>query len=165
MTEILKFAAFGKDIPDPQIHDRDVMELLSRLEERLHSQGHAWQDVSLLVIANSKDSVTHDMQRESDRNIVTGIDRFCRRHGWFPSLLGTTVFSSFYADQGEVNKGIDNGLLFIAVLSTIVKRIPVVHEVSGDIEARRNVGVNVILECIKNLRAQIADERGVSPGR
>lgn len=165
MPEVLKVVASGDNIPGPQIHDRDVLEALTALEGRLRSQGHGWQDVSLLMLANSKDSGTHDGQLASDRDIIAGLNRFCGTRRWFPSLMGTTVFSSFYADSGDSNLDIHDGLLFIAVLSTVVKRISVAYEVSEGDEKRKDAGVNVLRGCIAQLRDEVKKEHGVEPSR
>jgi hypothetical protein len=165
MTDVPKLVARGSNIPGPRLYDREVLRELNSLEKRLREQGHTWQDVSLLIIANSKDSGSRDGQLASDQDIIAALNRFCDYREWYPSLLGTTVFSSFYAGVGDDNPDINDGLLFIAVLSSTVKRISVAYEISEDNRKRKDAAVNVLRGCIKELQRQIEDDHGTRPSR
>lgn len=161
----MSFAAFGRNIPDRIIHDLDVTAILEDLDERLERGGHDWQAVKLLIIANSKRLENHELQKISDDNLVNGLRRFCVTKDWSPSMIGTTVYSSFWSDKFGGDLNIDDGILVIAVLSPLLDRIAVVHETSADDQARKLAGVHVLDTCAHKLRDAVNETYGTDYDR
>src|SRR2546421_11331950 len=109
MSLILNFVSFGENIPDTEISKSIVLELLRKLETQLLSENHRWKDVSLLIIVNSKVLPSQADQIESDQNVVSALEQFCGERNWFPSLMGASVFSSFFSNNIGLNPNISDG--------------------------------------------------------
>lgn len=143
MDPIIKFVPLGDNIPGDILEVEQIELLLARLRERLISLGFEWNDVSLLYVANSK--VTRaKQQHDSDQNLTTGIATFCRKRGWCPSLIGSTVKSSFYGHGRVTNSDISDGVLFVAVISGVLDRIPVVSEITRRDGDRPQAGAHAL---------------------
>ena len=54
MSLILDFVPFGENISGIEVLSSVVLKFLKKLETQLLSENHKWQDVSLLIMANSK---------------------------------------------------------------------------------------------------------------
>ena len=163
MSLILDFVLFGENISGSEISSSVVLEFLKKLETQLLIENHKWQDVSLLIIANSKVLPTQADQIQSDQEIVSALSQFCGERNWFPSLMGASVFSSFFSDGMKLNTNITDGLLLTAVLSPVLERIPVVYEISPNKEARKYAGVNVIEAGLREYRARIKEKYKFDP--
>jgi hypothetical protein len=160
MDSILRIVPYGENLPGSVVTAAQVSTVLQRLEENLERHDLRWQDVSLLVLANSKLITTpigdqdsaqwlYKAQQESDQNIKDGLDEFCARKNWHPSLIGTTVLSSFFASNEQFSTDISDGILFIAVASFVFDRIPVSFEITDNRRDRKYAGERVFKKAMK----------------
>lgn len=145
MDSIIKLVPHGEDISGPVISSARVIELLQALLANLVRDGLRWQDVSLLILANSKEASSHPIQEESDQAIKDGLSAFCDDQNWHPSLIGCTTLSGFFRTPSASNLDVSNGLIFVAVISEAFDRIPVVREINRNVDERSRVG-RVVLE-------------------
>jgi hypothetical protein len=163
LDSVSDFIPFGDNLDrdaDPNIA---IADILTKLERRLSERGRAWAEVSLLMLTNSFVALTHEEQQRVDQAIKGALTRFCAQREWFPSLIGTTVYSSFFGDESEQNLDIADGVQFVAVLCDSVPRIPVAFEVSASVEQRRDAGLNVVKACLHAYRELISVASG-DPG-
>lgn len=180
MKPILDLTLAGSDLPPGPIEEEHVIQVARQLEERLIDQGRTWNDVSLLLLLNSKEVIEEDeagdegdsevdeeavtaQQRKSDKNLVAGLRAFCAERGHFPPLIGTTVHAFFYADRGHEETDVTDGLLLAAYSSAVLDAIPVAVEISTRRNDRKYAGINAVQKCVKSYRDQIAATYGKAP--
>lgn len=160
MDSILRIVPHGENVPGQQIKTPQVIRVLQRLLAAVELHNLGWKDVSLLLLVNSKSATSQSVQQESDQSIKDGIDQFCGEMGWRPSLIGCSVFSSFYRSIADFDADISDGLLFVAIASSVFDRIPVVHEVNLEYDERRFAGQRVLGMAIRAFQGK-ASEMGV----
>lgn len=165
MSLILDFVASGQNISGSEILPIDVLDNLEKLEIQLLSEKYKWSDVSLLIVANSKILPDHSVQIDSDQAIVSALTQFCSQRAWFPSFMGASVNSAFFNHGSELRTDISDGLLLVAVVSPVLDRIPVTHEINAKKEERKYAGVHVIEENLKEYNAAIKERYNFSPGQ
>jgi nucleoside phosphorylase len=180
MKPILDLTLAGSDLPPGPIEEEHVIQVARQLEERLIDQGRTWNDVSLLLLLNSKEVIEEGeagdegnsevdeeavtaQQRKSDKNLVAGLRAFCAERGHFPPLIGTTVHAFFYADRGHEETDVTDGLLLAAYSSAVLDAIPVAVEISTRRNDRKYAGINAVQKCVKSYRDQIAATYGKAP--
>lgn len=140
---------YGEDIPGTIIQMQQVITLLERFEAHLgHVQVH-WRNVGLIVLVNSKITTSAAAQAESDHNIRDGMQEFCAMRGWSPSLIGATAVGSFFHSGDKANSDIRDGLMFMAVMSSVLERIPVAHEITAQEMERRYAGSRVLAKALR----------------
>jgi hypothetical protein len=154
MELIMDSATYGENVAG-DLSVKKTVEILTKLELQLIAKGYRWRDVSLLLLSNSKVVTTSIEQNEMDGNILAGLRRFCQETDWFPSFMGTTTLASFFSDGSEHNDDIDDGLTFVAFMSAVLRRLPVVYDISERKADRKYAGVNVVKEGIARLQAQL----------
>lgn len=158
MTE---FVPFGRNFHGNLIEVADVVDLLGDLKAALTKQSLNWSDVSLLIVCNSKNLRGND-QHESDAAVPFGISQFCADEGWYPSLVGSSVHSAFYAHGEDLQANIDNGLLFVAVISRVLDRIPVGIDVTNDGGERSSAGALALKKATARYADRMVAELGVA---
>ncbi|WP_406373565.1 toll/interleukin-1 receptor domain-containing protein [Streptomyces sp. NBC_00647] len=157
MDSILKVAAYGEDLPGDVIGTHQVVHLLERLGGVLERRMLTWRDVSLLLVANSKNAATINVQQDTDQNIREGLEEFCSSEDWWPSLIGASVFSSFFRSADQSNLDISDGLLVVAFSSSVFDKIPVACEVTKKQGDRRYAGKRVLHSAIQAYCEKISD--------
>jgi hypothetical protein len=150
---VLDFVSHGRNLDGDLSVADNVAGILDGLEHSLRGHGMSWNDVSLLILLNSTSFRDTDEQRAADEQLIETLTRRCEKRGWFPSLMGSTIFSSFYSDLGEKQLDISNGVHLIAVISGVLPRIPVAAEVSPDIDRRPLAGKNVVAQGVQSYLA------------
>lgn len=166
MTSILETFAHGRDLPPGPIQTTDVVDIAVQLDQRLGAYGYTWSQVSLLIVINSKRVTPDDtsniaedtvlaMQRQSDENLVGGLQRFATAKGHVPPLMGTTAKSMFFSDRGDYDTDISDGILLIAMISAVLPTIPVAMEISGRRGDRKVAGSFAVRKCTAAFRAEI----------
>lgn len=155
MKRIYDITIAGRNLISDKVETKDILQLLSMLVSRLESKGYSWRDVSLLLIFNSKKT---DFQLESDQSLISALAQHCSSHSWFPSLIGTTVFSAFYSDSEEYSTELNDGILVAAMVNSVVDRIPVTNSVSEDVKPRNDVGSEAIRLGVNSLKDKIQQQ-------
>jgi nucleoside phosphorylase len=181
MKPILDLTLAGSNLPPGPIEEEHVIQIARQLEERLIDQGRSWNDVSLLLLLNSKqviedlgdeaddeggevdEEIVMARQQKSDENLVAGLRAFCAERGHFPPVIGTTVHAFFYADRGHEEANVTDGLLLAAYSSAVLDAIPVAVEISTRRNDRKYAGINAVQKCVKSYRDQIAATYGKAP--
>jgi TIR domain len=161
MKPILTVVPYGENITERRPEPERIRQTLERLQDELRQLGLQWKDVSLLYIANSRDSANHAGQNDFDQMLCGVLTAVCDEQGWYPSLVGSTVFSSFYSHRGTVVEDIDNGLLLIAFCSGALDRIPVARDISSSVEDRRFAARNVLSRVKEVARNELQEELGM----
>jgi hypothetical protein len=150
---------YGEDVPGTIIRIDQVIALLDRLEAHLRTLNLHWREVAMLVLTNSKVTRTAADQAESDQNIRDGLQEFCASRGWSPSLIGATVVGSFFRSGGKLEPDISDGVMIVAVVSSVLQRIPVAHEVTEVESERRFAGARVLAKALRlhasSIRAEL----------
>jgi TIR domain-containing protein len=162
MESILIFVAYGASISGDDLDDAVVRTHLSAFEEYLTDADHRWTDVSLIVFANSKIFGSNRQQAHADEIFINGLTAFCKKRNWYPSLIGTTVYSSFFRNgQGE-NLDISNGIMLIAVISAVFDKVPVNHISGGDKAHWKAAGRQAVNACTNTYRRMMNELYGVN---
>lgn len=161
MKPILAVVPYGENVPERRIDASRVESILGSLEATLEQAGFTWRDVSLLYLANSKLSIDHGKQQDFDQAVRSGLQSFSDKRDWFPSLIGSTVFGSFYSHQGRVEFDIADGLLFVAFVSAALDRVPVSRDISSSLEDRRFAARNALNRAQRAASDELREETGV----
>ena len=165
MDSVLKIVPYGESLAGNVIQSRQVVQILERLEAGLETEGLKWHDVSLLVLFDSKSARSEKDQLESNDSIKVGIEEFCAGRDWYPPLLGTSVFCSFFKHAAEGDPEIDDGLLFMACVSAVLPKIPVAYEITEHEADRRFAGKRALEQGIRLVRQDMQDGLSVDvPG-
>jgi TIR domain len=157
MDTVLKVVPHGRNLSGDIIGTEQVLELLDGLEGRLTDQALSWADVSLLVLFDCKIAESDRIQHESCDSVRGGLGLFASKRNWHPPLIGTSVFGSFYAHAGAEQPEIDDGLLFVAVCSKVIDRVPVSFEITKEPGDRRMAGRRVLEDNIREVRQRLKD--------
>ncbi len=157
---ILRLVPYGEDLPGDVLRIEQVTDLLDKLVLALEQEGLKWDDVGLLLLANSKSASSHPLQNESDQSIRDALTAFCDSRKWHPSLIGSSVLSSFFHAKTGYRADISDGLLITAVISGAFDRIPVVHEINRELDERPLVGRRVLEKGIAAFKSK-ASQVGV----
>lgn len=161
MDSILTLVPYGENIGADVIEPRHAIRILEELERSLQERSLRWDDVSLLIVADSKAASTPYAQHDSVEGVTAGIDAFCAARSWFPSLIGSSCFASFFAAGDRQDADIANGLLFVACMSSVLEKIPVAHEITRHDAERRLAGSTVLEDAVRGLRKRIQEALGV----
>jgi hypothetical protein len=161
MDSILNLVPYGENLPGDVIATAQVVRILDGLEKRLQHEALQWSDVSLLILADAKSASAVNVQHDSTESIKAGIEQFCAERDWYPPLIGTSVFGTFYAHRDEVQPEISDGLLFIACSSAVIEKIPVAFEVTHDYAERRFAGQRALEKGVRLFRQRLQDVLGV----
>lgn len=161
LEKILDVVPHGRDLGGRYLTEDQVTGVLAELNAVLLSRGYQWRDVSLIIIANSKATATHNDQSESDQNLVTALDRFCAEKEWFPPAIGASTFSMFFRDGDRQDTDISDGILFVAVVSAVLRRIPVGIEITDRPSDRKYAGRSVLEKGVDLYCSAISDVYGI----
>jgi hypothetical protein len=166
VDSILDFVIHGANILIDNPADFAVTTHLSALENRLFDSGYRWTDVSLLILANSKMLRTHREQNDVDQSIIQGLTEFCDERNWFPSLLGSTVRSSFFRSYTEENVDISDGVLLVAVISDVLTTIPIAHSFGADNKTNwKMAGYQTVQKCVEAYSRAMLETHGLNLGK
>jgi hypothetical protein len=160
MDSILEMVPFGEDLGGDTVKPRQVVGVLEGLEDALADRGLRWNEVSLLVLADSTEAESDRHQHECSNAVTTGIAQFCAEREWYPPLIGTSVLGSFFRQGEREEAEIKAGIQFIACCSAVFPKIPVAVEVTHDKAERRFAGERVLGEGIRAFRARHKDHLG-----
>lgn len=161
VDSILTVVPYGEDIGAEVIEPRHVVRILEGLERTLHQRLLRWEDVALLLIADSKSAASMNAQHDSVEGVRAGLDQFCGERDWYPSLIGSSVFGSFFRANGTADAEIEDGLLFVAFTNAVLSKIPVTHEISTRTADRRLAGATALRSGITATRKRIQETLGV----
>ncbi len=77
MDSILTLVPYGENLAGTVVQTRQVIQTLEKLEAGLVEGGMKWQDVSLLILFDSKAAPSDKDQHDSNESIRAGIEQFC----------------------------------------------------------------------------------------
>jgi hypothetical protein len=157
VDSILKVVPHGENIAGNVIQTKQVVRMLERLEDRLVGEGMKWQEVSLLVLFDSKAAPSDKDQHDSNESIKAGIEQFCGGRDWHPPLIGSSVYSSFFRHGEDSDPEIGDGLLFVACASAVLPKIPVAYEITEHDADRRYAGKRALEQGVQLVRQQMHD--------
>lgn len=161
VDSILKLVPYGENLAGDVIETAQVVRVLEGLEASLQQESLQWSDASLLVLLDSKQADSDKHQHDSNESVKAGIEQFCGDRGWYPPLIGSSVFGSFFRHRDQSQPEINDGLLFIACASAVLTKIPVAYEITKNAPERRLAGQRVLGQGVQRLRKQMQDSLGV----
>jgi len=161
MDSICKLVPYGENLAGEVVETSQVIRVLQGLEASLDKEALAWSDVSLLLVLDSKQASSDKQQHGSSESIKAGIEQFCSERDWYPPLIGSSVFGTFFRHADQSQAEISDGVLFIACTSAVLEKIPVACEITRHPADRRFAGQRALEQAIKLFRAQMQDSLGV----
>jgi TIR domain len=161
MDSILKLVPYGENVVGEVVATSQVIRILERLEESLERESLHWSDVSLLILVDSKRADWDKHQFDTAESIKRGIEQFSGERSWYPSLIGASVFTSFFRFHDQSDPEIHDGLLFVACASAVLPKIPVAYEITQHRNDRRFAGARALGEAMEAFRRKTQETLGV----